>query len=145
MSVEERLANSITLRVKTGKGLGAPQVTLHPKDEDWECSCNSSDDPCEHIAAAVIAVRNAAKGGEDLPTQGEGRGRIVYCLEDRAGQLYMTREIEFEGKRTVLRGSLLAVAAGPPVVPSPHGPCWAHKGASTAICAAVLEPNLRSV
>lgn len=112
VSVEERLANSITLRVKTGKGLGAPQVTLHPKDEDWECSCNSPDDPCEHIAAAVIAVRNAAKGGEDLPTQGEGRGRIVYCLEDRAGQLYMTREIEFEGKRTVLRGSLLAVAAG---------------------------------
>ena len=124
VSVEERLANSITLRVKTGKGLGAPQVTLHPKDEDWECSCNSVDDPCEHIAAAVIAVRNAAKGGEDLPTQGEGRGRIVYCLEDRGGQLYMTREIEFEGKRTVLRGSLTATATagkrkGPDFIATP--------------------------
>jgi len=112
VSVEERLDESITLRVTTQKGLSAPQVTLHPKDEDWECSCNTPEDPCEHVAAGVIALRRAQKAGEELPTQGEGKGRIVYELEDRSGHLRMTRAIEFEGKRTPLQRSLTAVAAG---------------------------------
>ena len=112
VSVEERTADSITLRVATPKALGSPEVTLHPKDEDWECSCSSPDDPCDHVAASVIALRRAKKAGEELPAQGKETGRIVYELEDRGGQLRMTRAIEFEGERTPLRGSLTAAAAG---------------------------------
>ncbi len=117
VSIEERRNGSITLRVETKKGLSAPQVTLHPTDEDWECSCNTPDDPCDHVAASVIALRRSQKAGEELPTQGEGKGRIVYELEDRAGQLHMTRTIEFEGKRTPLLGSLTAAVAGHRVGP----------------------------
>jgi superfamily II DNA or RNA helicase len=117
VSVEERRAGSITLRVSTRKGFEAPQVTLHPDDEDWECSCSSPEDPCDHVAASVIALRQAKRAGEELPTQGEGRGRIVYELEDRNGHLWMTRSIEFKGKRTELRGSLTAAAAGHRVGP----------------------------
>ncbi len=117
VSVEDRRDESITLRVTAQKGLSAPQVTLHPKDEDWECSCATPDDPCEHVAAGVIALRRAQKAGEELPTQGEGKGRIVYELEDHGGHLRMTRAIEFEGKRTPLPRSLTAVAAGHRVGP----------------------------
>ena len=56
VSVAEDLDREITLLVSTRGGLVAPEVTLRPEDEDWECSCSSVDDPCEHIVASVIAV-----------------------------------------------------------------------------------------
>ncbi len=117
VSIEERRGSEITLCVATRGGLVAPEVTLHPNDEDWECSCASVEDPCEHVVAAVIAIRQSEKSGERLPTQGEGRGRIVYELEERAGYLHMTRAIEFEGQRSTLRGSLTAAAAGHKIGP----------------------------
>ena len=117
VSVEERSHLEISLRVSTRGGLVAPQVTLRPKDEDWECSCSSVEDPCEHVAACVIALRQSKKAGTSLPTQGEGRGRIVYELEERAGDLRLTRAIEYDGERTALRGSLTAAAAGHKIGP----------------------------
>lgn len=123
VSVEERTRDSISLRVMMRKGLDAPQVTLHPGDEDWECSCNSPDDPCDHVAAAIIALRRAKKEGEELPTQGEDRGRIVYDLEERRGHLWLTRHIEHQGRRTKVEGSLTAAATdryeGPEFVATP--------------------------
>jgi len=112
VSVEESNDLEISLCVSTHGRLAAPQVTLRPEDEDWECSCPSPDDPCEHVVACVIALRQSKKSGKDLPTQGESRGRIVYELEERSGDLRLTRAIEFDGKRTALRGSLTAAAAG---------------------------------
>jgi len=117
VSIEERRDNDITLCVSTRGGLVSPEVTLHPQDEDWECSCSSVEDPCEHVVACVIAIRQAEKSGEPLPTQGEGRGRIVYELEERAGDLHFVRAIEFEGKRSPILGSLTAAAAGHKIGP----------------------------
>ena len=73
VSVAEDLDREITLLVSTRGGLVAPEVTLRPEDEDWECSCSSVDDPCEHIVASVIAIRQSEKSGKGLPVQGEGR------------------------------------------------------------------------
>lgn len=112
VSIEERSEREIALRVSTRGGLVSPEVTLHPMDDDWECSCSSTEDPCEHVAACVIALRQAEKSGQGLPTQGENRGRIVYELEERSGDLRLTRAIEHAGKRTPLKGSLTAAAAG---------------------------------
>jgi superfamily II DNA or RNA helicase len=112
VSVEEETERDISLRVVTRGGLHAPLVTLHPGDEDWECSCNGTDDPCEHVAAGVIAIRQAMKSGKRLPAQGEGRGRIVYELTERAGELQMSRSIELDNKRTPLPASLTAIATG---------------------------------
>ncbi len=112
VSVEEQGEDEVALRVITRKGLAAPLVTLRPSDEDWECSCSSPEDPCEHVAASVIALRQAKKTGADLPTQGHGRGQIVYELVERGGALEMTRAVENGGERTPLRGTLTDVAAG---------------------------------
>ncbi|HPG24174.1 MAG TPA: DEAD/DEAH box helicase [Myxococcota bacterium] len=112
VSVESRRKGEIALRVVSGGALVAPEVTLHPDDEDWQCSCASPDDPCEHVAASVIALRQAKKSGADLPTPGRERGRIAYVLEEQGGELTLTRTIEVDGRRTPLRGSLTAVAAG---------------------------------
>jgi superfamily II DNA or RNA helicase len=112
VSIEERTEDEISLRVVTRKGLVAPLVTLHPRDADWECSCNSPEEACEHVAAGVIALRQARKRGANLPAQGGGRGQIVYELTEEAGVLRMTRAVELEGKRTPLAGSLTDIAAG---------------------------------
>ncbi len=50
--------------------------------------------------------------GQPLPRQGRDRGRIVYELQERSGDLILTRAIELDGKRTPLEGSLTAAAAG---------------------------------
>lgn len=148
VSVEERSPESLTLRVVTRKGLDAPQVTLHPADEDWECSCTSPEDPCEHVAAAVIALRRAEKAGEELPTQGEGRGRVVYDLEARGDELWLTRAIEHEGQRHVLKGSLVAAAAGrydgPEFVATPAD-LAIDKQLSSRPADATSRPNLQNL
>jgi superfamily II DNA or RNA helicase len=112
VSIEDQRGDEISLCVATRRGLVALEVSLHPHDEEWECSCPSTEDPCEHVAASVIALRQSEKSGDPLPTQGESRGRIVYELVESGGDLLMTRTIEFEGNRTPLRGSLTAAAAG---------------------------------
>jgi hypothetical protein len=112
VSIEQQSDEEIALRVAARRGLAAPEVTLHPADDDWECSCASAEDPCDHVAASVIALRQAERSGEALPTQGEERGRVVYLLEERGDDLRMQRAIEFEGRCTPLEGSLTAAAAG---------------------------------
>ena len=112
VSIEEQDGDEVSLRVVTRGGLQAPLVTLHAKDEDWECSCSSTEDPCEHVAASVIALRQAIRTGTQLPTQGEGRGRIVYELQEKGSELHLVRAIEARGKRTPLPASLTAIAAG---------------------------------
>ncbi|MFK7894369.1 MAG: DEAD/DEAH box helicase [Myxococcota bacterium] len=125
VSIEEREEDAITLRVETrgGLGLSAPQVTLYPDEDDWECSCTSNDDPCEHVIASIIALRQSRKKGTSVPKQGEGRGRIVYELSEKGPDLVMQRSIEFEGKRIPMTKSLTAIAANrgawPPFVTTP--------------------------
>ncbi|MAG29561.1 MAG: helicase [Deltaproteobacteria bacterium] len=112
VSVEQRDEGEIALRVVARRGMVAPEVTLHPADDEWECSCSSPEDPCEHVVASVIALRQSKKTGQALPAQGEGRGHVAYELTERSGDLLMTRAIEVDGERTPFRGSLTAVAAG---------------------------------
>lgn len=112
VQVESRDRHEIVLRVVGKAGRAAPQVTLHLEDAAWECSCASADDPCEHVAAAVIALRREQKSGTVLPEKGERSGRLVYLLRDQGGSLVLERAIEFEGRQTPLTTRLTAVAAG---------------------------------
>lgn len=51
---ESELHFSIQERTK----VASPQVQLWPEEEDYFCDCGSDFEPCEHIAACVIAVKN---------------------------------------------------------------------------------------
>jgi superfamily II DNA or RNA helicase len=113
--------DELVLRVSTRGGMVAPVVTLYPDDEDWECTCSSQEDACEHVAAAIIAVRRARKEGKSLPTPATPQGRIRYCfVANGRGQLDFEREIVTGDKRHALNGTLEAVATrrvdGPPFV-----------------------------
>jgi hypothetical protein len=69
---ERESATEIVLRVRPLAGVVHPTVLLFPEDEAWECDCGGEDDPCAHVAAAVIAVRAAKKDGQLLPAADPG-------------------------------------------------------------------------
>jgi superfamily II DNA or RNA helicase len=76
VSQESATAAEVVLRVRASGKPIAPTVVLYPKDGEWECDCRSKFDACEHVAAAVIAVTQAATGagGPALPE----RPRLLY-------------------------------------------------------------------
>ena len=58
-------------RVEDAAHSRGPTVTLAPgasgESVAWDCDCGSGEDPCEHVAAAAIALRRARREGQPLP------------------------------------------------------------------------------
>jgi len=50
------------LRVLEPGRVVAQRVVLHPGTSEWECDCSSREDPCAHVAAAAIALKNDLVG-----------------------------------------------------------------------------------
>ncbi|TPV96804.1 MAG: DEAD/DEAH box helicase [Myxococcales bacterium FL481] len=102
--------DEIVLRVIQKRGQVSPAVSLYPTDLDWNCECKEPDDPCAHVAAAIIAVKQAIKHGQAPETIGHEvaneRGRLKYSFEGRGGQLVLHRHVVVEGETRPLIGSL---------------------------------------
>ena len=109
---ERSSPDEIVLSVSTRGGLVTPQVHLFPADDDWECSCDSPDDPCDHVAAAVIALRQARADGRTLPGDAEAPGHVGYRFRRQKDGLHFERRIVTSRGEEVLEGSLAAIAAG---------------------------------
>ena len=113
VSGESAEDEEIVLRISTRQGLKAPVVTLYPQDEDWECTCNGEEDPCEHVTAAIIALRKARKEGQPLPQAAARTGRLRYRFESQdRNSLSLVREVVIGDKVLPLEHSLTALAAG---------------------------------
>jgi superfamily II DNA or RNA helicase len=102
----------IALRVSTRGGLICPLVTLSPEDEDWDCDCPSRDDACEHVAAAVIALRQARKEGRDVEGGPDAPGRIGYRFTRHNAGLALDRVVVDGKDSPPLRVALASVASG---------------------------------
>jgi len=102
----------ITMRVSTRGGLVCPLVTLYPNEDEWDCDCAEREDPCEHVAAAVIALRKARQEGLKLPADGERRGRIGYRFSRNNAGLAMERVVVAGKDSPPLRVALASVASG---------------------------------
>jgi len=102
----------VVLRVSTRGGMISPGVTLYPGDEAWECSCPSREAACEHVAAAVIALRQAHKLGRELPSPSQETGTLRYCFRRQAAGLAFEREIVSESECHRLTTTLEAIASG---------------------------------
>ena len=88
-------------------------VTLLLDADAWSCDCPGPEDPCEHVAAAVIALRRAREEGRELPSaQQTGAGRIHYELRRATGGLALDRVVVIGDARTPLAASVRAIAAG---------------------------------
>ena len=112
--IAERIdAREAHLRVAEPGRPVARLVTLILDADAWSCDCPGPEDPCEHVAAAVIALRRARDEGRELPSAGEsGAGTIHYALRRVAGGLALDRFAVRGDERVPLAASLRALAAG---------------------------------
>ena len=102
----------VVLRVATRGGLVSPTVRLFLNDEDWDCDCRTRATACEHVAASVIALRQARSEGQALPTPRRGAGSIGYRLTREDDGLSIERVIVTERGETPLTATLAALASG---------------------------------
>ena len=115
--------DEVVLRVTTRGGLVAPTVTLYCDDEEWECSCSAPEDPCDHVAGAVIALRQARKQGRAMPEAAQPTGHVRYDFTRVPGGIALGRAIVTGDEVLSLRGSLRSFASqsvsGPRFAASP--------------------------
>ena len=119
MSYDE---DSIMLRVATPGRRVPPVVTLFPLDEEWVCDCDSKTAACEHVAAAIIATRQARKKGQPMPQSEKAGARLGYRLTIEKGRLLIQR-VAVEGDKetpltTSLGGHLAGRGGGPAIAPT---------------------------
>jgi superfamily II DNA or RNA helicase len=68
VAVESRNDEEIVLRVCSPGRAVAPTVVLYPGENEWDCDCTGRVRPCEHLAAAAIALtREPSEGSRTLP------------------------------------------------------------------------------
>ncbi len=109
-NAQRRREGSLTLRVATRAGLISHVVTLRPDTTEWDCDCAGRDDACEHVAAAVIALRRAREQGRDLRVN--DAGRIGYRLTRAGSGLALERVVVTAAGETPLLTSLVSIASG---------------------------------
>jgi len=141
---ERANAKEVSIRISTRGGLVCPLVTLYLTEDDWDCECAGRENPCEHVAAAVITLRKARQDGHQLPDNGKKRGRIGYRFSRRNAGLSLERVVVAGKDSPPLRVALASVASGrslsPPKPISPSSSCSArmctaqYPGDSPKIC-----------
>jgi superfamily II DNA or RNA helicase len=99
-------ADTVSVRVRAPGATVAPTVSLYPQDGEWACDCDSPTDPCPHVAAAIIALTQAAEAGSALPAAEPG-ARLRYRLKCNNGALALERfVVKLDGTQELLRVSL---------------------------------------
>lgn len=87
-------------------------VTLWPEDEDWSCDCKGDEDPCEHVAASVIALKKSLDAGEDLPSAQEDAASIHYHFTRKEGMISFNRVVLNQNRTEPLHVVLTAITSG---------------------------------
>jgi SNF2 domain-containing protein/helicase-like protein len=103
----------IVCRVRTPSRAIAPKVTLYPLDEEWDCDCDSKLPCCEHVAAAMIAVRRAQQEGVSLPNDARSGAHLAYRFKTvREQQLLLERYVvKPDGAAELLDRSVAGIAS----------------------------------
>ena len=112
---EREKPDELTLRVRAAGHAVDLVVTLYVQDDEWSCNCRSPADPCAHVAAATIAVKQNELVGAAPPPQ---LAHVAYAFTLREQRLILRRAVRSpEGNETPLVGllsSLLAQRKLPP-------------------------------
>lgn len=115
--------DEIVCRVKATGRVVPFTVQLYPQDEEWTCDCPSRAVCCEHVAAAVIAVRKARADGEELPRGRSHEAKLVYRFSRYRGELSLERVLIKQDEteltlQTTLASALATKSAGVDLSPS---------------------------
>ena len=116
VAVESRSADEVVVRVRAPGRVVPPTVVLYPTENEWECDCPSRVSPCEHVAAAAIALGEAKGEAAETPAI------PVAPLGARVGYRFIRAEeglrlarvlVAGAGAETPLEGGLRARLANP--------------------------------
>jgi superfamily II DNA or RNA helicase len=94
----------------------AATVVLFVADLEWTCDCGGRVDPCEHVAAAAIALGQAEQKGTTLPNARDTSAAVAYRFARKDGRLGFERYLVRPDRAPeIIKGSLasLLVRAGP--------------------------------
>ena len=117
--VQERADDEeIVIRVVARGGVISPQVVLYPRDREWDCDCPNRTGVCEHVAAAVIALKQAGRQEKPLPSAATSACTIGYRLSRRDGVLHFHRVVVHGEQEQALESTIASLARrvdGPPI------------------------------
>ncbi|HEX7499869.1 MAG TPA: SWIM zinc finger family protein, partial [Polyangia bacterium] len=118
VTMESRGDEEIVLRVRA-QGRAVPaQVVLYPGQDEWDCDCPGRMRPCEHLAAAAIALGQAEGDGtgeaKPVQTSADSWARVTYHFAQVEGGLTLRRFIvRADGSEAPLDGTLSALLSRP--------------------------------
>jgi superfamily II DNA or RNA helicase len=87
---------ALEVRMATRGGMSSPLVTLDPAQGDFSCECPSNEPVCQHVAAAVIALAQAEKEGQDLLGLRGPAAVVGYELSSANDELSLQRFVKSE-------------------------------------------------
>ncbi len=94
--------DEVSLRVlDRSLGLGV-HVQLFLQDLDWAKDCNCPSDPCHHVAAAMIVLKQTKDAGRKLPRSQTASGTIDYHFQRTDQGLSLQRYIKIDQQKTLL-------------------------------------------
>ena len=82
-------------------------VAITPEDEDWDCTCPGAEDPCEHVLATLIALKQGALSQESVRERAPGRGVVVHSFSRHERHLSFARYVEYGDERVEVSCCLL--------------------------------------
>ncbi len=95
-------------------------ITLSETNESWQSDCPCGDDPCRHVIATVIGVRQGRIMSGAIKRGGTPSGSVVHAFTRVSGRLSFTRYLAWGDQRREVLGtlaaSLRAIPAGEPGV-----------------------------
>jgi len=110
--VESRSAGELVLRVQEPGRPIAPTVCLYLEDGEWSCDCGAPADPCQHVAAAVIAAHASAAEGRPLAEPPRVTRRLEYRFTLDGERLVLERQVVGPEGGTPLAEPLTRLIAG---------------------------------
>lgn len=104
----------LLFRLRIPGQLVSPRVSLWPAEGDWHCDCGAREDPCHHVVAAAVAMKNdwlAPAMAEDAASSSP---KLQYHFSRAGGGLAAERRIVggAAGAGQPLAGSLIAYVSG---------------------------------
>jgi superfamily II DNA or RNA helicase len=110
VQLDQTTSGELRLRVKAGARAVASQVTLWPDEDDAFCDCGSEIEPCIHVVACVIALKNQ---WIEASLENESKAPLLEYHFIRTPQgLRLERMLRTGERSTAFRENLLSYVGG---------------------------------
>lgn len=116
-------AGESVFRIVQGPRDRVVTVTLYPNDELWRCDCAQEEDPCRHVVATILAIKQGRVSQQSEDSSQKKHGVVHHVFTRIGASLEFKRYVAFGDERLPIPRSLADVreqifASGRAVVPS---------------------------